>query len=109
MPRLRWLPSAKTDLLGIHRYIARESGSATVADRFVALLRAKCASLAKLKATMGVARPELRPDVRSFPFKGYVIFFRYREDFLEVVDVLEGHRDFVGFFSGEPRRGESEH
>jgi toxin ParE1/3/4 len=99
MPRLRWLASAKTDLLGIHRYITRESQSAAVADRFVAVLRTKCASLAGLKATMGVARPELRPDIRSFPFRGYVIFFRYSENFFEVVNVLEGHRDFDAFFA----------
>jgi toxin ParE1/3/4 len=30
----------------------------------------QCANLARLPSTLGRPRPELRPDVRSFPFKG---------------------------------------
>jgi toxin ParE1/3/4 len=48
--------------------------------------------------TLGRSRPELRPDLRSFAFKGYVIFFRYRGDRFEVVNVLEGHRDAITYF-----------
>jgi toxin ParE1/3/4 len=47
---------------------------------------------------MGRQRPELRPDLRSHPYEAYVIFFRYVGDVLEVVNVLEGHRDVVAFF-----------
>lgn len=31
----------------------------------------------------------------------YVIFFRYIDDVLEVITVLEGHRDIDAFFHGE--------
>jgi toxin ParE1/3/4 len=55
--------------------------------------------LAGLPGVMGRARPELRTDIRSFPHKGYVIFFRYTGDFFEVINVLEGHRDIEAFFS----------
>ena len=102
MPKLRWLPSAKTDLLSIHRYIVGESGSASIGDRFVRLLRNKCANLASLRATMGVSRPELGQDIRSFPFRGYVIFFRYKGGILEVINVIEGHRDFGSVFPQKP-------
>jgi toxin ParE1/3/4 len=48
---------------------------------------------------VGVARPELRPDIRCFPFRGYLIFFRYLDDdVLEVVNILEGHRDVIAAF-----------
>jgi toxin ParE1/3/4 len=50
---------------------------------------------------MGRPRPELRPDLRSHPFKSYVIFFRYLEDTLEIVNILEGHRDIDTFFGNE--------
>jgi plasmid stabilization system protein ParE len=50
---------------------------------------------------MGRARPELRWDLRSHPHKAYVIFFRYVGDVLEVVNVLEGHRDIDAFFGGK--------
>lgn len=59
----------------------------------------QCAKLAALPGVLGRARPELRPDIRSFAFRGYVIFFRYRGDRLEVVSVLEGHRDIDAHFS----------
>jgi toxin ParE1/3/4 len=48
---------------------------------------------------LGRARPELRPDIRSFAFKGHVIFFRYAPGVLEVVNILEGHRDIEGHFA----------
>lgn len=100
MPKLRWLPSAKADLLEILEYIARESGSVATGQRFVATLRSKCASLASLPATLGTARPEFRPDIRSFPFRGYVIFFRYHNGLFEVVNIIEGHRDIDALFGG---------
>ena len=43
-------------------------------------------------------------DIRSSAFKGYVVFFRYRDDLLEIVNVIEGHRDIDGHF--EPTRQE---
>jgi plasmid stabilization system protein ParE len=39
--------------------------------------------------------------MRSHPHKSYVIFFRYAGDELEIVNVLEGHRDIEAFFSKE--------
>jgi toxin ParE1/3/4 len=54
----------------------------------------------------GRARPELRPDIRSIPFKNYLIFFRYLpsgtdRDIFEVVNVIESHRDLVAYFHDE--------
>ena len=44
---------------------------------------------------MGRARPELLPGIRSFAFRGYLIFFRYQGDEFVVVNLLEGHRDMA--------------
>ncbi len=66
---------------------------------FVNRMRQQCGKLAALPGTLGRARPELRPDIRSFPFRGYVIFFRYGTETFEVVNILEGHRDFPGLFA----------
>lgn len=101
MRRLVYLSSAVRDLRDILRYVAQESGGRAVARVFVDRLQQQCGRLAALPGTLGRARPELRPDIRSFPFRGYVIFFRYQDETLEVVNVLEGHRDFPGLF-GEP-------
>lgn len=47
---------------------------------------------------MGHERNELRDGLRSSVFKSYVIFYRYLGDELEVVNILEGHRDMDAFF-----------
>ena len=93
--RLVYLAAAQRDLLSILEYIARESGSAAIGVAFTDRLQTQCARLASLPGTLGRARPELRPDLRSSAFGNYVIFFRYRGDVLEVVNILEGHREFV--------------
>jgi toxin ParE1/3/4 len=80
-------------------YIADASGNAETARRFTADIEAQCANLARLPGTLGRARAELRPDLRSAPFRGYVIFFRYLDDnVLEIVRIIEGHRDIPAQF-----------
>jgi toxin ParE1/3/4 len=98
VPRLVYLASARRDFADILEYITKQSGSLSTARRFVNLLRMQCGRLASLPGTLGRPRPELRPDVRSFAFKGYVIFFRYEANTFEVVNVLEGHRDIQTHF-----------
>jgi toxin ParE1/3/4 len=87
------LPSVQADLVNILEHITRESGQLIVGRRFVGTLRQQCRDLAALPGTLGRARPELRPDIRSFPYKGYVILFRYVGDTFEVANIIEGHRD----------------
>ena len=65
---------------------------------FVGRLRQKCAHLASHPGTLSRPRPDILPDLRSFAFKGYVIFFRYAGDVFEVVNVLEGHRDTIAYY-----------
>jgi toxin ParE1/3/4 len=100
---LVYTQSAKEDLLAILDYIARESGNVAVGLQFTTQLRQQCSKLATLPGTLGRARPELRPDIRSHAFKGYVIFFRYFPDALEVVNILEGHRDIESHFADDKR------
>jgi plasmid stabilization system protein ParE len=97
--RLVYLSSARPDFRDILRYLTEEGGDRTVARTFVDRLQQQCRRLASLPGTLGRARPELRPDIRSFPHRGYIIFFRYEADTLEVVNVLEGHRDFPSLFT----------
>lgn len=98
MRRLVYLASVRADLVDILTYIAGESGSIAVAQGFVAQLRERCRELASKPGTLGRARPELHPEIRSVAHKGYVIFFRYVGDRLEVVNILEGHRDVDCYF-----------
>ncbi len=102
MRRATFLASVRADLVEILTHVAGTSGSLPVAQRFVAELRRRCHALAALPSTLGRARPELRPDLRSVSHKGYVIFFRYVEGRFEVVNILEGHRDVEAFFDDGP-------
>jgi toxin ParE1/3/4 len=101
VPRLRFSAAAKDDLDSIAEYIADKSGSRATAEGFARELRDKCRVLARASIEMGRPRTELRPDLRSHPHKNYVIFFRYVGDMLEIVNVLEGHRDMRAFFDSD--------
>jgi len=74
--------------------------------RFTGEIIDKCEHLATLTGLLGRARPKLRPDIRSTPFKKYVIFFRYipsqtHRDILEVDNVVESHRDLIAYFGDD--------
>ena len=99
MRRLVFLSAARNDLADILEYVTRESGSLDLGYRFTDLLRQKCRHMAGLPGTLGGSRPELRPELRSYPYKGYVIFFRYLDDAFEVVNVLHASRDIDGHFT----------
>jgi plasmid stabilization system protein ParE len=99
MPQLRYLEQAKHDLIQIKRYIARQSGSKETALRYMEKLRQQCRRLATLPGTMGRARPELAEGIRSIPYGNYVILFRYNGPYLEIVSIIEGHRDIEELFS----------
>jgi toxin ParE1/3/4 len=96
--RLVYLTAARRDLVDILEFITRESASLAVGVSFTDKLRQQCRKLAALPGTLGRRRTELGPDIRSHAFRGYVIFFRYTDDQLQVVNILEGHRDVMAHF-----------
>jgi toxin ParE1/3/4 len=102
MRRLVYLVTARRDLVSILDHLTRETGSVSIGRGFVDQLRQHCIRLAAMPGTLGRARPELHPDIRSSAHKGYVVFFRYSSDVLEIVNVLEGHRDIDTYFSSSP-------
>jgi len=91
--RVRLLASARDDLLAIGDYIQQTGGSRRVAGRFVRQLNERCRHLGRLPGTLGRPRPDLLPGIRSIPHGNYIIFFRHVEDVIEIVNVIEAHRD----------------
>jgi toxin ParE1/3/4 len=83
-------PRARLDLIEIWTYIADDNE--TAADR---LLRRIDSILDMLADTplAGRARPELRPEIHSFPTGNYVVFYVVRPDAIDVVRVLSRYRD----------------
>jgi toxin ParE1/3/4 len=98
---LRYSSTALEDLADFAAYIGKTSGSRKIARAFAVALREQCTKLAGLPGILGRPRPELRPDMRSFAIRGYVIFFRYLGDTVEIVRVLERHRDVGAQFDDD--------
>lgn len=98
MSQLRYLAQAKDDLLNLQRYIARECGSQNMAIQYTEKIREQCRKLAGLPGKIGRLHPELRENLRSFAYGNYVIFFMYNDDYLEIVTIIEGHRDIEAMF-----------
>lgn len=102
MPRHVLLPSAKTDLGATFRYCARAWRDREAARLFVHALRDHSKKLAGLPGTLGRLRPELGPDLRSAPFRGYLFIFRYHGDAFQVVRIIQGSRDIPAQFDPDP-------
>jgi toxin ParE1/3/4 len=81
---------AEDDLAEIWWHIALDDAAA--ADSFVDELHARCRLLGETPDA-GRARPDLAPEVRSFPYARYVILYRHRPDVVEILRVVSGYRD----------------
>ena len=47
---------------------------------------------------MGRNRPDLAPELRSFPVDNYIIFYRPISEGIQVIRVLHGARDIPPLF-----------
>ncbi|WP_419195114.1 type II toxin-antitoxin system RelE/ParE family toxin [Novipirellula herctigrandis] len=74
----------------IARFIANDKPDA--ARQWVSKLREKC-RLASQHPEIGDERPELGEGIRSTYFGNYVIFFRRRDGFVEIVRIIRGDVD----------------
>ncbi len=83
-------PEAEQDLIDIWLYIAEDQP--LNADHFLEHLQEKAQKLAEFK-DLGVDRPELLPDIKSFPVDRYVLYYRPNAHGIELVRVLRGSRD----------------
>lgn len=91
--RLR--PEAEADIEAIALYIAEDNPSA--ARRWYDDILDRCRRLGEMPG-MGIARPEVRPDLRSFPAGNYLILYREIESGAEIVRVVHGARQWQKLF-----------
>lgn len=96
-----FLKSAETDFIEIAWSIAERSGSAEIGETFAAQLRVRCERFASLGGILGSARPELGQGTRSTSHKGYIIFFRYTDDAVEIINILHASRDAIAYFTDD--------
>lgn len=102
MRRIRYTRNAISDFASIAFFLRDAGVDRATAGRITYSLRDKCRALSSLPGVLGRPRPEIREGLRSFPFRGYVIFFRYRDDLFEVVSIVDGRRDIEAQFESGP-------
>ena len=98
---LRYAKPARQDLIEIAQFITRDGEGIGVARDFIRKLRNRCERIASLPATLGTARPDLGETIRSTPHRGYIIFFRYTDDAVEIINILHASRDVIAYFTDE--------
>jgi toxin ParE1/3/4 len=96
--RLRVSPQAASDLDDIWYFLATESGSIEIADRFIDTITVRFATLAKHPHIGRRRDHDLRPGIRSFPVGDYMIIYRLDAADLLILRVLRGSRDIEGLF-----------
>ncbi len=87
--RLR--PQAEADIEAIALYIAEDNPSA--ARRWCDDIHRRCQRIGEMPG-IGVARPEVRPELRSFPVGNYLILYRQIDEGAEIVRVVHGARQW---------------
>lgn len=97
MPRAILLPSAISDLAELWIYIAQDNP--TSADTLVDRVRSICNTTLAENPRIDRSREELAPALRSFPFQGYVIFYRPIADGVEIARILHSSRDIESLFN----------
>lgn len=73
-------------------YLTIEMGAEALARPIVSRIEEQCSKLAEPPTILGRPCDDLSPGLRSFPFRGYATFMRYRETTLEIVNILHSRR-----------------
>jgi toxin ParE1/3/4 len=100
MPAARravWAPAAKRDLRDIWRYYTRIA-SPDIADNLLREI-GRAVERAGENPLAWRARDEVRPGLRSVLAHPYTVFYRIRDDAVEIARVLHERRDFPAAFA----------
>lgn len=84
-------PKAESDISSTALYIAEDNPPAAV--RWSGDILRHCRILGETPA-MGVARPDVRPDLRTFPVGNYLILYRATDYGALIVRVVHGARQW---------------
>ena len=87
---------AKKDLEEIHDFIAQDNPK--IALSFINSIQDKCQSVAS-SPEIGRKREELGFELRSFPIKNYIIFYRIKNANIQIIRILHTARDIESIFN----------
>ncbi len=91
MKAVEFQSAAEADLVGAWLQVA-DDRSVDAADAYIAKLRDLCELIAS-QPEMGVARPDVAIDVRSFPVDNHVIYYEDRESTVRILRVWHSSQD----------------
>ena len=99
MPIARRSDAAERDLRDIAFHIAFKDRRPLTAERIIDELIAQAERLAQLSMTavMGTLAPEVGSGVRLFPYKRWVILFRYEPHGIDVLRFADGSQDYLSW------------
>lgn len=83
----------EAELNDVWYYIASESGSMEIADRFIDSLTDRFYLIAKNPYIGRRRDADLRPGLRSFPVGEYVILYRIDDEDVLILHLVRGSRD----------------
>ena len=90
--------AALRDLEEIFEFLGEQLGELQRARAFVNSIVTQIEKIAAFPTVLGRPRENLAPGLRSLPFRGYLIFMRYQEDSLFVVNILHARRDIEAYY-----------
>ena len=93
----RLAPEAEAELDEIWYFIATESGSVDIADRFINSITDRFFRIAAYP-NAGRAREDLRPGLRSFPVGQYLVIYRVVAPDVLILHVAHGRRNLEWLF-----------
>jgi plasmid stabilization system protein ParE len=99
MPKARRSDAAERDLQEIAFHIAFRERRPVTAERIIDELIAQAEKLAQLSTTtvLGTAAPEIGDGVRLFPYKRWVVLFRYEPHGIDVLRFADGSQDYLSW------------
>jgi toxin ParE1/3/4 len=91
-------PVAIQDLKIITDYLAQTN--LETAEKFLNNFEKKCRYLTQFP-NIGRSYAHIRSYLRGLPLNGYIIFYRFNQDSLEIMRVVRGNRDLEALFNSD--------
>lgn len=92
--------AAKNDLIEIREFIRPHNPKR--AAEFVEELLSRCESLGDMARVFPLVPRYEHHGIRRYPYRDYLIFYRINEDFLEIIHILNGARDYESLLFNDP-------
>ncbi len=91
-------PSASQDLNNIAEYFFKVN--VQTGEKFFLKFNHKCQQLTKFPY-LGRPYNHIKPSLRGLPLDGYIIFYRFIDETLEILRIVNGRQDLDALFDNK--------